>query len=70
MPQFDFTTLFIVLLSSLISIFSYYRFFALKLLPQIITLFKFRTKKLFKENLLNQIFLPNLFCYSIMIQKK
>ena len=49
-PQFDFTTLSVVLFSSLLSAVLYYVFISLRLLPEIITVLKFRTKKLFKEN--------------------
>ena len=53
MPQFDFSTLSIVLFSSLLSAAVYYAFIALRLLPEVITVLKFRTKKLFKENSLS-----------------
>ena len=71
-PQFDFSTLSIVLFSSLISAFAYYSFLALKLLPEIITILKFRTKKLFKENSfdLKLVFLPNLFSYNLAVKRK
>ena len=50
----------------------YYIFIALRLLPEIITVLKFRTKKLFKENSLNLnlVFLPNLFSYDIIVRRK
>jgi hypothetical protein len=71
-PQFDFSTLSIVLFSSLISASLYYLFLALKILPEIVTVFKFRTKKLFKVNLTNLIyvFFPNLFIYNIAVKQK
>ena len=49
---------------------AYYAFIALRLLPEIITVLKFRTKKLFKENSLslNSVFLPNLFSYDVIVQ--
>lgn len=72
MPQFDFSTLSVVLFSSLMSAIVYYAFIALRLLPEIITVLKFRTKKLFKENSLNLnlVFLPNLFSYDVIVRKK
>ena len=72
MPQFDFSTLSVVLFSSLISAAVYYSFIALRLLPEIITVLKFRTKKLFKENSLslNFVFLPNLFSYDVIVRRK
>ena len=71
-PQFDFTTLSVVLFSSLLSAVLYYAFISLRLLPEIITVLKFRTKKLFKENSLNlnSVFLPNLFSYDIIVKRK
>jgi len=50
----------------------YYAFIALRLLPEIITVLKFRTKKLFKENSLNLnlVFLPNLFSYNVIVKRK
>jgi hypothetical protein len=71
-PQLDFTTLSTVLFSSLISAFVYYSFIALRLLPDILTVLKFRTKKLFKEDSLNLnlIVLPNLFSYDLIVRKK
>jgi len=71
-PQFDFSTLSVVLFSSLMSAIVYYIFIALRLLPEIITVLKFRTKKLFKENSLNLnlVFLPNLFSYDIIVRRK
>ena len=50
----------------------YYAFIALRLLPDIITVLKFRTKKLFKENSvgLNSVFLPNLFSYDVIVKRK
>lgn len=50
----------------------YYAFIALRLLPEIITVLKFRTKKLFKENslTLNLVFFPNLFSYDIIVSRK
>ena len=72
MPQFDFSTLSIVLFSSLLSASLYYAFLVLKILPEIITVLKFRTKKLFKENAfnLNFVFLPNIFSYNIAVKRK
>nr|BBC77765.1 ATP synthase F0 subunit 8 [Nitzschia sp. NIES-3581]BCQ06490.1 ATP synthase F0 subunit 8 [Nitzschia putrida] len=72
MPQFDFSTLSVVLFSSLVSAAVYYAFISLRLLPEIITVLKFRTKKLFKENSssLNSVFLPNLFSYDIIVKRK
>ena len=71
-PQFDFTTLSVVLFSSLLSAVLYYVFISLRLLPEIITVLKFRTKKLFKENSLNlnSVFLPNLFSYNVIVKRK
>ncbi len=71
-PQFDFSTLSIVLFSSLLSAALYYAFISLRLLPEIITVLKFRTKKLFKENSLNLnlVFLPNLFSYDVIVKRK
>lgn len=71
-PQFDFSTLSLVLFSSLVSAAVYYAFIALRLLPDIITVLKFRTKKLFKENALNLnlVFLPNLFSYDVIVKRK
>jgi nucleoside permease NupC len=71
-PQFDFSTLSIVLFSSLLSAVLYYAFISLRLLPEIITVLKFRTKKLFKENSLNLnlVFLPNLFSYDVIVKRK
>ena len=50
----------------------YYVFIALRLLPEIITVLKFRTKKLLKKNFLSPslIFLPNFFSYSRIIGRK
>ena len=72
MPQFDFSTLSVVLFSSVLSAAVYYAFVALRLLPDIITVLKFRTKKLFKENSLSldSVFLPNLFSYDIIVRRK
>lgn len=72
MPQFDFSTLSVVLFSSLLSTAVYYSFIALRLLPDLITVLKFRTKKLFKENSsnLNSVFLPNLFSYDVIVKRK
>lgn len=72
MPQFDFSTLSVVLFSSVLSAAVYYAFIALRLLPDIITVLKFRTKKLFKENSLSLdlVFLPNLFSYDIIVRRK
>jgi len=72
MPQFDFSTLSVVLFSSVLSAAVYYAFVALRLLPDIITVLKFRTKKLFKENSLSLdlVFLPNLFSYDIIVRRK
>lgn len=49
----------------------YYSFIALQLLPDVITVLKFRAKKLLKENSLdlNLIFLPNLFSYNVVVKK-
>jgi hypothetical protein len=71
-PQLDFSTLSTVLFSSLVSAVLYYSFIALQLLPDVITVLKFRTKKLFKENSLNLnlVFLPNLFSYDVAVKKK
>ena len=71
-PQFDFSTLSIVLFSSVLSAILYYAFISLRLLPEIITVLKFRTKKLFKENSLNlnSVFLPNLFSYDVVVKRK
>lgn len=72
MPQFDFSTLSVVLFSSVLSAAVYYAFIALRLLPDVITVLKFRTKKLFKENSLSLdlVFLPNLFSYDIIVRRK
>nr|AZP79226.1 ATPase subunit 8 [Nitzschia palea]BBC77932.1 ATP synthase F0 subunit 8 [Nitzschia palea] len=72
MPQFDFSTLSVVLFSSVLSAAVYYAFVALRLLPDIITVLKFRTKKLFKENSLSLdlVFLPNLFSYDVIVRRK
>jgi hypothetical protein len=72
MPQFDFSTLSVVLFSSVLSAAVYYAFVALRLLPDIITILKFRTKKLFKENSLSLdlVFLPNLFSYDVIVRRK
>ena len=58
--------------SSLLSAVLYYAFISLRLLPEIITVLKFRTKKLFKENSLNlnSVFLPNLFSYDVIVKRK
>ena len=50
----------------------YYSFIALRLLPDVITVLKFRAKKLFKENSLNLdlVFLPNLFSYDVIVRRK
>ena len=72
-PQLDFSTLSSVLFNSLVIAILYYSFIALQLLPDIITVLKFRSKRLFKKNSLNLnlVFLPNLFSYNIAtIQKK
>ena len=71
-PQFDFSTLSIVLFSSLISAVFYYAFLVLKILPEVITVLKFRTKKLFKKNALNLnlVFLPNIFSYNLVVKNK
>lgn len=72
MPQFDFSTLSVVLFSSVLSAAVYYAFVALRLLPDVITVLKFRTKKLFKENSLSLdlVFLPNLFSYDVIVRRK
>ena len=72
MPQFDFSTLSVVLFSSVLSAAVYYAFIALRLLPDVITVLKFRTKKLFKENSLSldSVFLPNLFSYDVIVRRK
>ena len=71
-PQLDFSTLSTVLFSSLVSAILYYSFIALQLLPDVITVLKFRSKRLFKENSLNLnlVFLPNLFSYDVAVQKR
>jgi hypothetical protein len=71
MPQLDFTTLSTVLFSSLISAVVYYSFISLRLLPDVLTVLKFRTKKLSKENSLNLnlVFLPNLYSYDIIVRQ-
>ena len=71
-PQFDFATLSVVLFSSLVSAAAYYGFIALRLLPGVITVLKFRTKKLFKENSsnLSLVYLPNLFSYDVIVKRK
>lgn len=71
-PQFDFSTISIVLFSSLVSICLYYFFLALKLLPELITVFKFRTKKqcVVKLLALIRVFLPSTFAYSIIVKLK
>jgi len=50
----------------------YYAFIALRLLPEVITILKFRTKKLLTKNSsnLNLVFLPNLFSYDVIVQRK
>ena len=72
MPQLDFSTLSSVLFNSLVIAIIYYSFIALQLLPDIITVLKFRSKKLFKKNSLNLnfIFLPNIFSYEIAVRRK
>ena len=72
MPQFDFSTLSIILFSSLISAVIYYAFISLQLLPEVITIFKFRVKKLLKSEstTLTFIALPNLFSYNTVVQQK
>ena len=71
-PQFDFSTLSIVLFSSVVSASLYYAFLALEILPEVITVLKFRTKKLLKKNSLdlNFVFLPNLFSYNVAVKRK
>ena len=71
-PQFDFATLSVVLFSSLLSALVYYAFISLQLLPEVVTTLKFRVKKLLQENSLNfnMVFLPNLFSYSLIVQRK
>jgi hypothetical protein len=71
MPQLDFTTISTVLFSSLISAVVYYSFISLRLLPDVLTVLKFRTKKLSKENSLNLnlVFLPNLFSYDTIVRQ-
>ena len=71
-PQLDFSTLSTVLFSSLVSAVLYYSFIALRLLPDVITVLKFRAKKLFKENSVNLdlVFLPNLFSYDVIVKRK
>ena len=71
-PQFDFSTLSVVLFSSLLSAALYYAYISLQLLPEVISILKFRVKKLSKENSLNlnMVFLPNLFSYSLIVRKK
>lgn len=70
-PQLDFSTLSTVLFSLLVMSILYYSFIALQLLPDVITVLKFRAKKLLKENSLdlNLIFLPNLFSYNVVVKK-
>ena len=72
MPQFDFSTLSVVLFSSILSAVLYYAFISLRLLPEIITVLKFRTKKLFKTNslTLDSVFIPNLFSYDVVVKRK
>lgn len=72
MPQFDFTTLSVVLFSLLISVGFYYSFFALNLLPEVIFNLKFRIKKSYKINALNikSVFLPHLLQYTNAIKLK
>jgi|TARA_B110001452_G_scaffold24125_1_gene19125 hypothetical protein len=72
MPQLDFSTLSSVLFNSLVIAVVYYSFIALQLLPDVITVLKFRSKRLFKENSLNLnlVFLPNLFSYDVAVQKR
>ena len=72
MPQFDFSTLFTVLFSLLICSFFYYSFIALNLMPEIISIAKFRVKSLLKENSsnLSNLFLPNLASYSKAVKIK
>ena len=72
MPQFDFSTLSVVLFSSLLSAALYYAYISLQLLPEVISILKFRVKKLSKENSLglDMVFLPNLFSYFLVVQKK
>ena len=72
MPQLDFSTLSSVLFNSLVIAVVYYSFIALQLLPDVITVLKFRSKRLFKENSLNLnlVFLPNLFSYDVAVRKK
>ncbi len=71
-PQFDFSTLSIVLFSSLISVCLYYFFLALKILPELITVFKFRTKKHYLVSLLffMDVFFPGLFLYNVVVKRK
>lgn len=71
-PQFDFSTISIVLFSSLLSMCLYYFFLALKLLPELITVFKFRAKKQCLINLLSlvRVFLPSTFVYRIIVKLK
>ena len=71
MPQFDFSTLSVVLFSSLLSAALYYAYISLQLLPEVISILKFRVKKLSKENSLNLnlVFLPNLFSYFLVVKK-
>ena len=72
MPQFDFSTLSVVLFSSLLSAALYYAYISLQLLPEVISILKFRVKKLSKENVLNlnTVFLPNLYSYFLVVKKK
>ena len=71
-PQFDFATLSVVLFSSILSGVLYYAYISLQLLPEVISVLKFRVKKLSKENSLNLnlVFLPNLFSYSVVVKRK
>jgi hypothetical protein len=69
-PQFDFSTISIVLFSSLFSACLYYSFLALKILPELVTVFKFRTKKqcLISLFFLIRVFFPVIFVYSAVIK--
>ena len=63
--QFDFSALLSVLITFLISWYIFYSFIALKLLPEVVTILKFRFKKLKNSLTLNldyvQFFLSPLF---------
>lgn len=71
MPQFDFSTISVVLFSFITSFSFYYSLVVLNLLPEIISNLKFRVKKHKKKNFnLIYVFLPNVYNYSKIIQYK